>query len=74
MSLPIFKILLSQNISNIIESNIYFFQIDKIARGQEAEKAKLNALVQKSEMKVRNLERTVAQKTKENEVKRLKYF
>ena len=49
------------------------FQIDKIARGQEAEKAKLNALVQKSEMKVRNLERTVAQKTKENEA-RIKYF
>ena len=44
-------------------------EIDKIARGQDAEKAKLNALVQKSEMKVRTLERTVAQKTKENEVR-----
>ena len=43
-------------------------EIDKIAKSQDAEKAKLNALVQKSEMKVRNLERTVAQKTKENEV------
>ena len=43
-------------------------EIEKIARVQDAEKAKLNALVQKSEMKVRNLERTVAQKTKENEV------
>jgi len=42
-------------------------EIEKIARVQDAEKAKLNALVQKSEMKVRNLERTVAQKTKENE-------
>ena len=44
-------------------------EIDKISKVQDAEKAKLNALVQKSEMKVRNLERTVAQKTKENEVK-----
>lgn len=43
-------------------------EIEKIAKVQDAEKAKLNALVQKSEMKVRNLERTVAQKTKENEV------
>ena len=48
-------------------------EIDKIAKVQDAEKAKLNALVQKSEMKVRNLERTVAQKTKENEVKLNKF-
>ena len=48
-------------------------EIEKIAKVQDAEKAKLNALVQKSEMKVRNLERTVAQKTKENEVN-LKYI
>ena len=44
-------------------------EIDNIRSGQDAEKVKLNAIVQKTEMKVRNLERTVAQKTKENEVK-----
>jgi len=42
-------------------------EIDNIRSGQDAEKVKLNAIVQKTEMKVRNLERTVAQKTKENE-------
>ena len=44
-------------------------EIDNIRSGQDAEKVKLNAIVQKTEMKVRNLERTVSQKTKENEVK-----
>jgi len=42
-------------------------EIDKIARSQDAEKAKLSAMLQKTEMKARNLERTLAQKTKENE-------
>ena len=44
-------------------------EIDKIRSGQDIEKVKLNAIVQKTEMKVRNLERTLTQKTKENEVK-----
>ena len=44
-------------------------EIEKIRSGQDNEKVKLNAIVQKTEMKVRNLERTLAQKTKENEVK-----
>jgi len=42
-------------------------EIDKIARSQDAEKAKLTAILQKTEMKARNLERTLSQKTKENE-------
>merc|ERR1711997_606417 len=42
-------------------------EIEKIRSGQDNEKVKLNAIVQKTEMKVRNLERTLAQKTKENE-------
>jgi DNA repair exonuclease SbcCD ATPase subunit len=42
-------------------------EIDKIARSQDAEKAKLTAMLQKTEMKARNLERTLGQKTKENE-------
>jgi len=42
-------------------------EIDKIARSQDAEKAKLTAMLQKTEMKVRNLERTLGQKSKENE-------
>ena len=35
---------------------------------QDADRAKLTAMLQKTEMKVRNLERTLAQKTKENDV------
>jgi len=42
-------------------------EIDKITRSQDAEKAKMTAILQKTEMKVRNLERSLAQKTKENE-------
>eukprot|EP00092_Neocalanus_flemingeri_P024537 GFUD01026611.1.p1 GENE.GFUD01026611.1~~GFUD01026611.1.p1 ORF type:complete len:319 (+),score=107.04 GFUD01026611.1:81-1037(+) len=42
-------------------------EIDKIARSQDSEKAKLTAMLQKTEMKVRNMERTLAQKMKENE-------
>lgn len=42
-------------------------EIDKIARSQDGEKAKLTAMLQKSEMKARNLERTLDQRTKENE-------
>ena len=48
-------------------------EIDNIRSGQDAEKVKLNAIVQKTEMKVRNLERTLAQKSKENEVKILSF-
>ena len=36
---------------------------------QDAEKAKLTAMLQKTEMKARNLERTLGQKSKENEVR-----
>ena len=39
---------------------------------QEAEVAKLTALLQKTEMKAKSLELTVEQKVKENEVSRVK--
>jgi len=42
-------------------------EIDNISRSQEAEVAKLTALLQKSEMKAKSLELTVEQKAKENE-------
>ena len=38
---------------------------------QEAEIAKLTALLQKTEMKAKSLELTVEQKSKENEVRKL---
>ena len=41
---------------------------------QEAEVAKLTALLQKSEMKAKSLELTVDQKVKENEVSGVKIF
>jgi len=42
-------------------------EIDNISRGQEAEIAKLGAMLKKTEMKATSLERTVDQKNKENE-------
>lgn len=42
-------------------------EIDNISRSQEAEVAKLTALLQKTEMKAKSLEQTVEQKVKENE-------
>lgn len=42
-------------------------EIDNISRSQDAEVAKLTALLQKSEMKAKSLELTVDQKVKENE-------
>lgn len=42
-------------------------EIDNISRSQEAEVAKLTALLQKTEMKAKSLELTVDQKVKENE-------
>lgn len=42
-------------------------EIDNISRGQDAEIAKLTALLKKTEMKAGSLERTVDQKNRENE-------
>lgn len=42
-------------------------EIENISRSQEAEVAKLTALLQKTEMKAKSLEQTVEQKVKENE-------
>jgi transforming acidic coiled-coil-containing protein 2 len=42
-------------------------EIDNISRGQEAEIAKLTAMLKKTEMKASSLERTVDQKNKENQ-------
>lgn len=42
-------------------------EIDNISRGQDAEIAKLTAMLKKTEMKASSLERTVDQKNKENQ-------
>merc|ERR1712013_564297 len=42
-------------------------EIDNISRSQDAEIAKLTAMLQKTEMKAKSLERTVDQKNRENE-------
>lgn len=42
-------------------------EIDNISRGQDAEIAKLTAMLKKTEMKASSLERTVDQKNRENE-------
>lgn len=42
-------------------------EIDNISKSQEAEIAKLSAMLQKTEMKAKSLELTVEQKVKENE-------
>lgn len=42
-------------------------EIDNISRSQDAEVAKLTAMLQKTEMKAKSLEKTVEQKNKENE-------
>jgi len=42
-------------------------EIDNISRSQDAEIAKLTAMLQKTEMKAKSLERTVEQKMRENE-------
>jgi len=42
-------------------------EIDNISRGQDAEIAKLTALLKKTEMKATSLERTVEQKNRENQ-------
>jgi len=42
-------------------------EIDNVSRSQEAEIAKLGAMLRKTEMKASSLERTVDQKNKENE-------
>jgi len=42
-------------------------EIDNISRSQDAEIAKLTAMLQKTEMKAKSLERTVEQKNRENE-------
>ena len=45
--------------------------IKNVLFAQEAEIAKLTALLQKTEMKAKSLELTVEQKSKENEVRKL---
>ena len=51
--------------------NIFFLRanqrLDTVQKSREAEVAKLQALLRKAEMKVGNLERTIEQKTKENQ-------
>jgi len=42
-------------------------EIDNISRSQDAEVAKLTAMLQKTGMKAKSLEKTVEQKNKENE-------
>ena len=42
-------------------------EIENMAKSQDAEMARLSAMLKKAEMKVTSLERCVEQKTKENE-------
>ena len=42
-------------------------EIENMAKSQDAEMARLSAMLKKAEMKVTSLERGVEQKTKENE-------